>query len=281
MAKEKKISVRFFLNTKLKSLEENGKLHYPIYVHINYDRNNTKFTFDWNTIGFTYFLQDINTDDFSEYGYVTNEMFRRINLKIESNIDAIPKEIDNGVEVFSHEEGLVKALANVQDRILEIITYERKKSNFSLRGFSKRFHYYESSPSYLYDKKLSLVIVDELEGSLDRFEKKKLSNYVFLFEKYYYLLNKNLINKLSTSTKNSIETYFCLALFEADNSNGYRVFDWLKNDRLGKGYNDFYDKDTISVSEDCYSSYVPFFESNDVDFHAHLLKIKKFIVSQQ
>jgi hypothetical protein len=43
-----KITVKHYLNTKLKGHEENGVTHYPLYVQITYNRKNTNFASEYN-----------------------------------------------------------------------------------------------------------------------------------------------------------------------------------------------------------------------------------------
>ena len=110
MTRKKKISIKYFLNKRLKP-DSFGR--YPLYFRVNYDKNNTQFKF-------TDFDQDSPDTFLSEKSF--NEL---------------------------GEEGLRKKFDTdfIEDLLIEVIRYEDKlfKDEFHLSGLSERMYFYRSS----------------------------------------------------------------------------------------------------------------------------------------
>ncbi|MGB0864488.1 MAG: hypothetical protein ACPGXZ_16310 [Saprospiraceae bacterium] len=107
---DKKVSVKFYLNTKLKPKERFGGKFYPVYVRVTYDRKNTTFKYNHLLTNQPLLMSEKEKPYLLEgrfYGKVLNEM---------------------------------------KETILNIVSYEinRFKSNFSLAGLSDRIRCYYS-----------------------------------------------------------------------------------------------------------------------------------------
>lgn len=107
MAKEKKISVKYFVNTKLKPRKINGFDCFPVYVMIGYNKNSYKFK-----------------------------------LKIDGNRDIYVKN-EEGLSKMKYLK-LEDKLANREKMIKKIIRYEEGRNPFfSLVNFSKKLAIYD------------------------------------------------------------------------------------------------------------------------------------------
>lgn len=281
MAKEKKISIRFFLNKKLKPLEDEGVLNYPIYIHVNYNRNNTKFTIDWNTIMSSYDLIMENTgeySDMSDYGYVSEEMFNRIIAKVDNNKRAVVEPDGDGVIVYPHEEGLINGLIDIKFYLDEILSKEMQRADFSVKGFSKRFNYYLSSPSFIYDEYLSKKVYTIVSDKMNRFERKKYKKHVFFADKFNFITNNDLISLLDEDLLYEINTFFFLAFFELNRAGSEHIYKWILNNEAAKGFYKFYsDESVIEIEND---SLLKFTEHLEIDRNLRIKKIKSFFLER-
>lgn len=223
----KKISVRYYLNTKLKKKILNGDSQeilytpknvigdlYPIYVQVIYDKKTTRFATKCN----------LNRESVLYYG--DEKTVENIN---QGKIDSPYK--DNYEGYF-----------NV-DFIRDIIIHETnffKKDKYSLKGLGKKISYYKS--------KFNGEIEDGINNSFDEYLKDILTYRQFLHMednffgardmlKYCKEIIPNFINTISKETKDALTAYWLLRIFPTEMT----IYDWSVKDGR-KQFADFLNK---------------------------------------
>lgn len=150
MSKQKKITVKHYLNTRLKPTIEDNILEYPIYISITYDRMNLRIPSNiiWNC----------SIEDFKEKNLYFNGL-----SKMEYENDLIKR----CVEIFKNDEDLKKLR---KDFYLLYPLKKYRSNNERIKIFSSYIDYYRHS---IYDV-VSLNLLEKIKNSL--FDKLKVSD---------------------------------------------------------------------------------------------------------
>ncbi len=222
MVKEKKITIKHFLNKKVKPKEALGAGYFPIYTHITYDRKTT-----------------------------TVNLFPEINKKGITKADF--------EYIFESESGeIYSILSKLSNNIKLIINHELSLvgKDFQLKGISKRYGQYFRYISDVFGNIINDKFSKFLEKHLTVFQYKNLydldqsetniypagSNFI----ETYYKVRKNYIRDINekikgTEFEHEIACYSHLLLFENVNGNyseenpyvyvptKYTFFHWLSN----------------------------------------------------
>jgi len=109
MAREKKITIKYFLNTELNPSDEEGQDRYPLYVRITYDRSTTKVSFP-----ITY-----------NFGYLTEKEFKKYVLQRQD------KETKQELEDFERD---LKKVIRFEARV--------QGEEYKVTGIKQRLDYY-------------------------------------------------------------------------------------------------------------------------------------------
>jgi hypothetical protein len=203
MAKEKKIGFRYFLNLKLKPHELGGENHYPVYVNVVYNRNNTTF----------YFPIPYKS------GYVTESEFERFfTNRLDPNINNLVKDFEN--------------------QITQIIRFEIKvvKENFQVKGLSEKRFDYNLSLGTVIEEFLTKKLVAELfEATKNEDVENLYSDYLDIWEVYSLLkeITPNIQDLISVELKTMLKAFvmFSITNFEdlVNPEVGFvRKIDWLQ-----------------------------------------------------
>ena len=264
MKKEKKISVRLFLNKKIKPLYDKDTPCYPIYIQLNYDRKNVKFRPDFEVIFMSYTLDyidnvnDVNVGEYDEVSYVSEEMFQKANTLIKEKHN--PEGIhEDGVLIFSHIETIVLNFSDLIKAIYTIVDRELELKIFNLKGFGKRLKMYLSNPYILLDIELCKVLNAEAKGKLTLQEKRVFKLSRTALDKFIFLKRKLIISrKFHQKIFKTANALFWLGYF-ADVTANDELYKWSLNfDSMKNEYLQFFKRPSKNVDE--------YFQENMKDF---------------
>lgn len=155
MKRDKKVTIKHFLNKKLKAKEVDGVKYYSPYIRITYDRNNTIFYMDW----LNFF-----------------------------NLDKVPMVLPNRYseetfKKFLTEAPTVNYVSELDTKINEIIDFETKLlgEDFSISGFRDRLEFYLSPLVVFMYENVTEEIFKELKPNVSA------TNFLKIKRRYYEL----------------------------------------------------------------------------------------------
>ena len=188
MVKEKKISIRYYINTTKKPKMEKGMTFFPLYIKIGFNKESTSIK-AYNGLYEDIFL---NPNKFDDFNNIPDQLLERNDLSIVLSAEKIEK-------IIRFEYDLVGG--NYTLKKLGVRIGNLYNTPFSLI-FNIRFIF----------KSLQIVVPDGLAGFLFIRNNNLFSLYYHL--KYYDL---NLKSKLSDSQKKTIVLYSLLSIFSKSN----------------------------------------------------------------
>ncbi|WP_367392768.1 hypothetical protein [Lewinella sp. LCG006] len=142
MVNEKKVSIKYFLNNRIKGEEYNGEIYHPLYARINFLGNNTKIRV---------------SDRYDKLLFITEKDFG----KIEPYLDSDPiekgflKHGKGGLDILNHELIIKKAIKR---------QYKIDGENFSFPVFTENLKFWQKD-IYSYLKKELLEYLKEFSSS--------------------------------------------------------------------------------------------------------------------
>lgn len=217
MEKKKLITVKHFLNKRLKpKIYRNEKL-YPSYCQITYLRHNTQFLFDWDI--YIYFEDEDEYKDSSLSNRFTEETFTSL---LEEEVELI-KEIELTIE--------------------KAILFEEKRhgEKFHLKGFSKRLEFYNhcftcdllekinKDLKAIINKKITRKQSDRL---WEKMEWRSLLDVIEYVEKKEYITDIN--KKIDGDLNDRINTYYLIESFMEQDENARSYDMWLFDNGFSK-----------------------------------------------
>lgn len=206
-----KITVKYFLNKRLKPKVVKGVKYFSPYARVSYAGKNAQFPFDWTMI---YFEEDYEVE-----GRFSEKSFDRLVLNIQ-------------------DEDVKEANDFITDFIKSVVEYEVKKyrSKFTLKGIGKRIHFYNECLCCSYDLEAinsllaffrNQVSRKQYNKILARFESKDLLEVIEFVEKKY---DSKIRDKISKNLWLKIESRYLFKSFSFDKEDSCTYFDWLKGD---------------------------------------------------
>ncbi len=204
-----KITIKHFLNKRLKPIVKNNKEYYPSYCHITYDRKGAQFLFDWDR----HCWKPIKPQNrFTE---------KKFNKFIKKNSELID---------------------SINNTLTEAVKFElaRHKNNFKFKGFGQRVYFYleccycdfkfeiEDDIKYIVRKEISKK---QYKRSKERISSDDPLKYLKFIEKKYI---PDLKSQITEELKFKIATYYLLDSFldEYELARGYET--WLFFDGFEK-----------------------------------------------
>ncbi len=210
MAKQKKVTIKHYLNKQLKPKEANGLLYYAPYTRVTYDRKNNKFPMDWD--------REFSGPVVVFYNRFTEDQFTKFLQDTSSYVREIDRMIEQSIRYEHHFFG----------------------DDFELKGFGERFELYRTSLYELFYSKVREDIVNGLEKHLSSVDlmkvRRALNDPVFTgdslqvgdedLKKYHAILPEDLFD--------DINLCFLLSIYSVDGENrkysrSITVFDWVVN----------------------------------------------------
>jgi hypothetical protein len=261
MSKKKKITVKHYLNTRLKPTVDDNILEYPIYISVTYDRMNLRIP---SNIFFNSSIEDFETKKFYKNGL----------SKLEYEKDLIKR----CVEKFKNDEDLKKLR---KDFYLLYPLKKYRSKNERQNIFSSYIDFYTHSIYMVVSDYLRNEIKDEVLtkikiNGLDIIDKNRLSMLISPNSpELYQFIKKNELDK-------KYEFYFILwSRFNSYLANqgsiyGYDMpyLDWIENkgQPLFKNYLKKYERETT----DCWS--LDFFNDENIKI---MIKIIEEIIFKE
>lgn len=129
---EKKISIKHFLNKRIAPQMHGGEEYYPIYTQVTYDRKNTQFKMNLNS----YLFND------EQLEYILNPYSGALE-RDGNNMDLLYQYVS---KTIAWNESIIDKLVR-----FELEFYGKK---FNIKGFGKRFLYFERNLCFLVKQKL-------------------------------------------------------------------------------------------------------------------------------
>ena len=163
MAKEKKIGIRYYLNTQLNPQVLKGEDHFPVYVRVVYNRLNTQFFFP-----LLYKASYITAKEFQDFF-----------------VDRSNPEINKQIETF-------------EDELKKIVRFEFKikGDSFHIRGIADKLFVYHRSLVELIEKLLIVELRGFATKAAGNNKVQDLIHDAWHFPEMYYLIQNNLIPNL-------------------------------------------------------------------------------------
>ena len=205
-----KITIKHFLNKRLKPKIKNNKEYYPPYCHITYERKGAQFLFDWSS----HHWKEIKPYD----NRFTENKFNKF-IKKES-----------------------KLVESINDTITRAVKFEldRHKNKFKFKGFGQRIAFYLACFYCDFqdeiDKDIKSIVRKEISKKQYKRSKERLSSHDP--SKYLKLIAKKYIPDIKTKITDElnikIATYYLLDSFldEYELARGYET--WLFFDGFEK-----------------------------------------------
>ncbi|MEM9991955.1 MAG: hypothetical protein AAF738_09330, partial [Bacteroidota bacterium] len=206
MAKEKKVTIRHYLNKRLKGEAIDGKTYYSPYTRVTFNRNNAVFFQNW--------AKHCDTSKYDCFdGKFTDESFTKF-LKPPHYTDCVQKLNQTIVDLLRYE-------------------YELLEDDFSLVQFRNRFEFFTEDLSdfmmdYVYDK-----ILEKARESLSRAEliklKRDYKNIFNLMYPYNQLgkgIDDNIGKFLDSKTERLINAVGFITLWKKEDKFRPTIYDW-------------------------------------------------------
>lgn len=197
MAKEKKITIKYYLNKSLKAKEIDGKTHFPLYMQLVYNRQNI-----------------------------------RLKLKID-NKKTIYLDEEMGLSDSKFIQ-LRDKLNKKEFRMRQIIRYEvQNRVNFSLANFSKRLAIYEWNLLRTIKAGLSwsMELIAQKEFNYNKFMDFKKKDFLSRFDIISQILIKNKAKKTDRNVRLILLSGFMYNqltdVFSAEDLSEIKIYDWV------------------------------------------------------
>lgn len=199
MAREKKISFKYFLNKSLKPVVIGGKTHYRVYVRISYDRLSTKFIF---------FIPDLPNNEFLTEDQFEEFFVKKTNKSVNEHVREFEEEIIKIVRFEAKaigEKYRISGISNRQQHYYSVLLEELEKH------LQKQL--YEFSASQLPDKDLSAIF----------------QNPMTLVESFGILENQipDIWSKLPVRLVDRLTSYYHFHVFAQYYGKEIHCLDWL------------------------------------------------------
>lgn len=201
------LSVRYFLNTRLKPNMIEGQNAYPIYMTVVYNRKSLQLKVNWDLIinnSFSPFLDSRNyhTDPSELFvEYFTLEEFEAIMSLYEKFKEVYPNE------EIGKEYETEAILLNEYRKIIEISVAEEVRRKGDLFELNKRFRKKLS----LYFSSLFYGIGEYLNEEISRiYSNRENFTSSFFYENFEILLRADLLESIEEDLKKDIELYFLI-----------------------------------------------------------------------
>jgi len=206
MEKEKKISIRYYINTSKKPLIKNGVHFFPLYAKIGFNKESTSIK------AYSGLYEDVflNPNEFNDHNNIPENSIKKEASSIVLNADKI-------------------------DRIIRF-EYNLVGEKYTLKKLGSRIgDFYNTPLSLIFNirfifQSLMIDVPDRLAGFL--FIKNNSLSSLYYHLKYY---DQNLKNKLSDNHQKAIVLYSLLSIY-SETSFEYSILDIEKSDKCLKVY---------------------------------------------
>ncbi len=224
LVRDKKLTVTFFLNQRLKPhVEDNGELSYPIYVQVSYNQKNHQFKVNWDLLFYNYPLENRGAPAY--YGYVSEKIFDEVVGLLSTG----PQLTFAQGAVVSHRDGLAERLHFLKENISAIVDYEvnQFRDNFRMKGLSSRIDFYLADIMVSLDNHCNTIGCELMRKQVNDIEPTEVLNQPYFFQNYEALRRLGLLNGLSKAEQLDFELYFLVGAFIDSTEERTTNLNWL------------------------------------------------------